>query len=163
MSKALVIDFLYLDLEVCQRCQGTEQALSLALSEITKQLKHEGYEITLHKINVKSLALAHKHRFLSSPTIRVNGRDLTKDLKESLCEDCGTLCGDQVDCRVWIYQGQTYTTPPSEMIKEAILNSLNDSSPIEPAPYECPSNLIRYFEGLSHKQEAAPTIHLKHL
>lgn len=163
MSKALVIDFLYLDLEVCRRCQGTEQALSVALNDISNQLIKDGFEIILNKVNVTSLALANKYRFISSPTIRVNGHDLSKDLKESLCEDCGTLCNDRVDCRVWIYEGQTYTTPPTAMIKEAILNSLNDSSSIDLAPYTCPANLMRYFEGLSHKKESAPTIHLKHL
>lgn len=163
MVKLLVIDFLYLDLEVCRRCQGTEHVLSMVLEELSEQLRADGYEITLNKVNVNSLALANKHHFVSSPTIRVNGRDLSNQLVESHCDDCGTLCGDSVDCRVWIYQGQPHTTPPIEMIREALMSSLDDPSRLVELPYDCPPNLKRYYEGLSQKKETYPSIHLKHL
>lgn len=163
MNRMLIIEFLYLDLSVCQRCQSTEQSLMSALDELSDQLRQEGFTITLHKININTANLAIKHRFVSSPTIRVNGSDIAESLVETLCEDCGTLCGDQVNCRMWSYQSQTFSSPPIDMIKEAVMKSLEDSSPIEMVPYVLPKNLELYFEGLSHKEEAYPTITLKHL
>lgn len=159
-SSTIVIDFLYLDLEVCQRCQSTEQVLLKALEELTDQFKQEGYEMTLNTINVNSADLAIRHRFVSSPTIRVNQHDIADVLSESTCEDCGTLCGSTVTCRTWIHQGQAYAVPPLALIKEAVLNALKDSSPLEEKPYQLPENLKRYYEGLSHKDKAYPTIHV---
>jgi len=71
-----VIDFLYLDLSVCTRCQGTDQSLEDALAEVSGLLGAAGAEVIVNKINVTSEELAIQHRFVSSPTIRVNGRDI---------------------------------------------------------------------------------------
>ena len=38
-KKNLVIDFLYLDLGVCTRCQGTEKSLDDAITEVSGVLK----------------------------------------------------------------------------------------------------------------------------
>lgn len=163
MNKNLIIDFFYLDLSICQRCQSTEQSLMSALDELSDQLRQQGFTITLNKVNILSASLAIKHRFISSPTIRVNERDIAGELVETVCEDCGTLCGDQVNCRMWSYQGQSFSSPPVEMIKEAVLTSLEDPSPIETDPYVLPENLKLYFDGLSHKEDSYPTITLKRL
>jgi hypothetical protein len=50
------------------------------------------------------------------------------EAKESLCESCGDLCGDEVDCRVWIYNGKEYNVPPKAMIIDAILREIYGSS-----------------------------------
>ncbi len=162
MTQAIIVDFLYLDLSVCARCQGTESALMTALETLSQEWRQEGISIRLNKINVTRAELAIKTRFVSSPTIRVNGRDIADTLMENVCQDCGSLCGDQVTCRVWTYHGETLTTPPVELLKELILKSLEDSSSIESKPYVMPENLKVYYDGLSHKDQG-PTITLKHL
>jgi len=141
------IDFLYLDLSTCTRCQGTDRSLEEALDEVSQVLKATGTEVVVNKINITSEELAIKHRFVSSPTIRVNGRDIQMEVKESLCESCGDLCGEDVDCRVWVYEGEEYTVPPKAMIIEAILNAVfgrQDSGPAE-QPYVLPENLKRFY------------------
>jgi len=120
-KKHIVIDFLYLDLSVCTRCQGTDTSLDEAINEVSRILEMTGTEVVVNKINVTSEELAIAHKFISSPTIRVNGHDIQINVKESLCEYCGDLCGDEVDCRVWVYQGKEYSVPPKAMIIEAIL------------------------------------------
>ena len=162
MSQPILIEFLFLDLSVCQRCQSTESALMTALESLSEQLSQDGYTIDLRKINVNTARLTIQHRFVSSPTIRVNGRDLSNKLEETLCEDCGSLCGDQVTCRVWHYQGQQYSYPPVDMIKEAVLTSLEDHSPIVLTPDVLPDNLKTYYAGLSHQLQG-PTMTLTHL
>ena len=44
-KKKIVIDFLYLDLSVCERCQCTESSLENAINEVSSVLKSAGFEI----------------------------------------------------------------------------------------------------------------------
>lgn len=155
-KRSIVIDFLFLDLSVCTRCQGTDTSLDEALAEVSKVLEATGVNVVVNKINVTDEKLAVKHKFVSSPTIRVNGNDIQMDVKESLCESCGDLCGDDVDCRVWVYQGKEYTVPPKAMIIEAILKEVyggvrgNDFTEQE---YVLPENLRNFYKAKEHKDK----------
>lgn len=152
-KRRIIIDFLYLDLSICTRCQGTDTSLDDALKEVSKVLEATGVEVVVNKINVTSEELAIAHKFVSSPTIRVNGRDIQMEVKESLCESCGDLCGDGVDCRVWVYQGEEYTVPPSAIIIEAILKEVyggNDNKQ-EQQEYVIPENLKRFYAAMKVK------------
>ena len=91
-KRQIIIDFLYLDLSVCKRCQGTETNLEDAVNEVSTVLRTAGFDIVVNKININSRELAIEHHFLSSPTIRVNGRDIALEVKESSCKECGDLC-----------------------------------------------------------------------
>lgn len=153
--RQLVIDFLYLDLSVCTRCQGTDSSLDEALNEVSKVLEATGIEVVLNKVNVNSEELAVAYKFLSSPTIRVNGHDIQMEIKESLCESCGDLCGDEVDCRVWVYQGKEYTVPPKAMIIEAILKEVyggNQGSKNGEIEYVMPENLKHFYTVMESKK-----------
>ena len=151
-KKVITIDFLYLDLSVCTRCNGTDESLEQALSEVGTVLRSTGAEVVVHKINVINEELAFKHRFLSSPTIRVNGKDIQLEIKESTCESCGDLCGEDVDCRIWVYQGAEYTAAPKAMIIEAILKEVfGGSAPQEEKPYVLPENLRKYYAAMQNK------------
>lgn len=152
--KKLIIDFLYLDLSVCERCQGTDRSLEEAINEVSKVLESAGIDVIVNKINVNSEELAKKYKFVSSPTIRVNGRDIQMDVKESLCESCGDLCGDDVDCRVWVYQGKEYNSPPKAMIIESILKEVyggNSSIDSEEKEYIMPDNLKKFYAAMKAK------------
>jgi O-phosphoseryl-tRNA(Cys) synthetase len=152
-KKRIVIDLLFLDLSVCTRCQGADTSLDDALADVSKVLEATGVEVLVNKVHVLSEELAKEYQFVSSPTIRVNGRDIQMEVKESLCESCGDLCGDDVDCRVWVYQGQEYTVPPKAMITEAILQEVygsNDKKE-EKQEYIIPENLKRFYETMKKK------------
>ncbi|WP_461392643.1 DUF2703 domain-containing protein [Desulfosporosinus fructosivorans] len=84
---------------------------------------------------------------------RVNERDIQMDVKESLCESCGDLCGDEVDCRVWVYQGNEYTIPPKAMIIEALLKEVyGGSNDEQKAPeYFMPDNLKKFYDAMKNK------------
>jgi hypothetical protein len=155
-KRVIIIDFLYLDLSVCTRCQGTDSSLDEALSEVSKLLEATGIKVVLNKINVTSEEFAETYKFKSSPTIRINGQDIQMDVKESLCESCGDLCGDEVDCRVWVYQGKEYTEPPKAMIIEAILKEIyggeKGSSHIAEQEYVMPENLKQFYVAMKNKK-----------
>ena len=136
-SKKLEIDFLYLDLTACGRCQATDKVLDEALDELREELKGVK-ELTVNKIRIKSDEEAKKHGFVRSPTIKINGVDieevLTGKLKVtySYCEPCSRVCGEScseatgggTNCRTFEHNGKTYNSPPKEMIKDAIRKTL---------------------------------------
>lgn len=122
--RQLKIEFLYLDLDVCTRCQGSETNLEEALVEVSTLLKAAGIQTTLQKTHVQSLEQAQVLGFVSSPTIRLNGQDIQLELKENACPSCSELSGTPTNCRIWIYQGQEYSVPPKAMIIDAILRAV---------------------------------------
>ncbi len=154
-KKKVVIDFLYLDLSVCERCQGTESNLDSALNELSAVLQAAGYQVEVNKINITSPELAVKYEFLSSPTIRVNGRDIAMKVTETVCKDCGDLCGSDTVCRSWVYEGIEHSEPPKAMIVEAVLKEVFDSAekPAAKEAYALPQNLAEFFAGLALKKK----------
>ncbi|GAA0717038.1 hypothetical protein GCM10008905_02200 [Clostridium malenominatum] len=153
-KKIITIDFLYLDLSVCERCQGAENNLDKAIDEVSGVLKAAGFEIIVNKINVISKELAIKYEFLSSPTIRINGNDIELEVKESSCKECGDLCGDDVDCRIWMHEGVEYNEPPKEMIINAILKEVygdRKADTVKKGEYVLPYDLQVFFDGLNNK------------
>ena len=159
-KKEIKIDFLYLDLTVCERCQGAESNLDAAIRDVSAVLKAAGFSIHVNSVNITTRELANEYRFLSSPTIRINGKDIALEVKESLCEDCGELCGDAVDCRVWSYQGEEYTEAPREMIVNAILKEIygehkseySDNMPAD--EYVMPEKLSHFFNLIEARMES---------
>lgn len=109
----------------------------------------------VEKIHVQSEEQARKLKFVSSPTIRLNGRDIQLEVKESICEPCGDVAGESIDCRVWTWQGQEYTAPPKGMIIEAMLREVYGGATEQPhaAPpvQDVPDNLKRFFAGKQKK------------
>lgn len=66
-------------------CVGTDRNLESALDLAREVLEATGVEVEVNKIHVESAGQARELRFVSSPTIRVNGCDLAFELKESAC------------------------------------------------------------------------------
>lgn len=132
-NKKLEIDFLYLDLSTCDRCQATDKVLDEALDELRGELKYLK-ELTVKKIKILNDKEAKKYNFVRSPTIKLNGVDIEKiltgelEIKDNYCESCAGICkgsclevtGGGTQCRIVEYKGKTYETVPKEMIEDAI-------------------------------------------
>lgn len=146
----LDIDLMYIDLSVCDRCQGTEQNLDEAIASVEPLLKSAGYSVNLNKILVESEEQARELQFVTSPTIRINGRDIQLEATESHCSSCSSLVEDEpIDCRSWEYKGESFDAPPTAMIIEAIVMHVFDAAPHEDKEktesYQVPENLKRFF------------------
>ena len=87
-KKQIDIEILYVDIESCRRCKGTDANLATALEMAQVLIDAAGAEVMVRKILVTSEQMAAELGFVSSPTIRVNGVDVDVDLRESRCEDC---------------------------------------------------------------------------
>ncbi|UCH51364.1 MAG: DUF2703 domain-containing protein, partial [Chloroflexota bacterium] len=148
-EKNIDIELLYLDLSVCGPCQGTEATFDEAISEVRPVLQDTGFYITVTKTLVENETQAQNLGFVSSPTIRINGHDIQPEVREDLCNSCSSLCGDDVNCRVWVYEGKEYWAPPKAMIIEAIMSEAYGGTKQNvktPTPsIELPDNLKRFF------------------
>lgn len=153
VGRRINIDFLYLDLSVCTRCQGADTSLDDALNDVSKVLETTGVEVVVNKVNILSEEQAIKYQFVSSPTIRINGRDIKMEVKENICESCGDLCGDTVDCRIWVYNGNEYTVPPKAMVVESILREVyggkNHKEEKLNGTFVLPDNLKKFFRAIN--------------
>lgn len=158
--RTLTIELLALDLETCGRCTGTGSNLDAAIATVAQVLSEADVELTVRKTVVTSVLQAERLRFESSPTIRINGRDIAFELRESSCGDiCG--CEGQVDCRVWVWQGKEHVEAPKALIVDAILRAYGQAW--EPAPkpargYRVPENLRMFFDAKSKNAGAGSVL-----
>lgn len=151
--KVVKIDYLYLDLNTCDRCVGTDAVLEKVIKELAPAFKLAGYRISYKKTEIATRQDAIANRFVSSPTIRVNGIDICSEVKESDCGCCGEISGTQVDCRVFEYNGKLYNIPPQAMLAEAILKKAFASKKENSSEtYELPENLKKFFAGKKTKK-----------
>jgi hypothetical protein len=157
--RTVEIDFFYLDLDTCSRCVGSDKSLREALDALQPVLKASGVEVALRKTLVETEDQARALRFVSSPTIRINGRDIAGELKETSCADCGELCACEgaIDCRVWLYRGEEHNEAPVGLIIDAVLGEVYGGQPVaaEASPYDdVPDNLKGFFAGRSAREAA---------
>jgi hypothetical protein len=112
-----------------------------------------GIDLKYQAIVVQSEDEAKQHALVSSPTIRINGRDIAQDIRESVCESCGDLTDNNtvVDCREWHYRGKVYSSAPLPMLLEVIMGAMlnfDQEPPVTPARLEeLPENLKAYFQN----------------
>ncbi|MGN0743023.1 MAG: DUF2703 domain-containing protein, partial [Candidatus Fimadaptatus sp.] len=151
----LLIEYLYLDLHTCERCIGTDAVLDEVISALRPALELAGYAVDYRKREMATPELAEQYRFLSSPTIRVNGRDIFGTVQESGCSCCGEIAGADVNCRVFEYEGGLHEVPSREMLANAILLSLSAQPECGCGEYELPQNLRRFYAGKARKAGAA--------
>lgn len=152
MKNKVHIEYLFLDLKTCDRCMGTDQVLEEVVEAIMPALELAGYPVEYRKIEISTPELAAQYRFLSSPTICVNGQDICPTVQENGCGCCSQISGTDVDCRVFEYEGQTYEVPPKAMLAEAILRSV--FAPVSSSDCDCytlPENLKTFFDGKANK------------
>ena len=163
-SRTVEVDFLYLDLATCTRCRASDATLDAAVEAVRPALDPLGVGVEVSKTLVETEGQARALGFVSSPTIRVNGRDIAGELIESSCQECGELCGSEggVDCRVWDYRGVRHNEAPTGLIVEAILAEIGRSSsarseetPEATPPGDVPENLKLFFAGTGAAGEAA--------
>jgi hypothetical protein len=146
----LEVEFLYLDRTVCERCKGTEEVLKEAVEEARRILEPTGVVVSLKMTHVMTGEQAMALGFVSSPTVRVMGRDAAFDVKENRCTSCGDLSGCDITCRIWAWQGMEYSVPPKAMLLDAILRDayLHPGERLAPAPLkELPANLQKFFNA----------------
>jgi hypothetical protein len=150
-KKIMQVDLIVIDLSTCQRCVPTGDQLREAVRLLTPVGEALGIELRYGEMVVQTPEEARNVALLSSPTIRINGRDIAQDIRESLCESCGDLTDNNtaVDCREWHYKGKVYSAAPIPMLIESVMQAMlkiDEIPPLATAPIlDLPENLKRYF------------------
>jgi len=150
---SLTIELLVVDLETCARCVPTGVQLVEAVKLLVPVAKVLGIELVEKTTVVATPEEAMRRALVSSPTIRINGRDIAQDIRESHCESCGDIAGGgvSIDCREWHYKGKIYASSPLPLLLEAIMEAMLeiDNLPmVEPEPIKVlPENLTRFYAG----------------
>lgn len=141
------VEFLYLDLDDCARCGDTEANLLSALDIARGRLEGHGVAVEFDRVHVTGAEVAVRHRFLSSPTVRVDGRDIAGTLIESSCEADACRCADgaPIDCRDWRWDGEIHPVPPVALLVEAIVAPSPDDPAGDAGSYTMPENLRAFF------------------
>ena len=152
-KKTVIVDHLFLDLSVCDRCQGTDERVALAVERCRPVLAACGYNLVLNQIEIEDEALAERYRFYSSPTVRVNGVDVCPSVEENDCDCCREISDYDVKCRVFPFNGTFYEKPPTDMLVANIVNTvIKELKPErDDSPYVLPENLAGFFEGKRKK------------
>lgn len=149
--RRLNIELLVIDLESCARCVPTGEQLRIAIQTVAPTADALDIGLTYRETVVQTAEEAKARALLSSPTIRINGRDIDQDISESECESCGDLTENDVtvDCREWHYRGEVYSAAPLPFLVETLMDALlkvDERPPVTPEPLaELPENLARYF------------------
>lgn len=156
--KTLTIELLALDLTVCDRCGGTLANLREALRAVRPALRELDIEPSLKEVLVASEEDAERLRFVSSPTIRIDGRDVTGMVRESVCGACTEVSGaeEDVECRIWPWRGKTYDAAPVGQIVEAILAAALSIEAEREAPEwrGVPGNIRSFLRAKARKSAA---------
>ncbi len=146
-EKKVVVEYLYLDLQTCERCIGTDSILDEVMLVLTPALEIAGFTVEYKKVEMNTAEIAIQHKFVSSPTIRVNGHDICQSVAENSCGCCSDISDTDVECRVFEYNGETFEIPPKEMLAEGILRLIFSQFDGGHGKYELPENLKSFFDG----------------
>lgn len=102
---------------------------------VRESLRELGIKAKLEEILIDTDEKAKKYKFLGSPTVRVNGKDVQGEIRKGQCLPCEELAGItkgttefvkqecRCGCRIYFYRGKQYPYPPRGMVKEAIKES----------------------------------------
>ncbi len=157
--KEITIDYLYLDLNTCDRCVGTDEVLDGVLDVLEPALQLAGYKVVRRKTEMSTAEIAAEYQFLSSPTIRVNSKDICLTVEENDCGCCSDIAGCDVECRVFRYEDEVYEIPPKEMLANAILKTLfSDNVDITNTAYIMPENLKEFYASKNNNKNGEFTM-----
>ena len=97
-----------------------------AAAELARWLDGAAYAVSTRIVQLTSAEQARRLGIVSSPTVRVNGRDVALGVEEHACGTCSDLAKAPVSCRTYLWQGQRYDHPPVPLIVAAVRERLED-------------------------------------
>lgn len=110
---SLVIEILYFE-----GCPTHAQARE----RVEQVLRDERQKAQISVIAIISMEDARAQRFIGSPTIRINGRDVEKKARDS--RDFG------YGCRIYMDEGRPRGLPSVQTIREALIEALAEGSTV---------------------------------
>ncbi len=153
VRKKLLLEYLYLDLQTCERCMSADKVLDSVVELLRPVMDAAGYRMEYRKILVENEEIAKEYCFRSSPTILLNGEDVFGEIIENDCGCCSDIAGMGIKCRAFPCEGKLLDCPTKAMLLNAILKQLYADSSKEKEDYVLPENLRIFFDGKRKKQK----------
>ena len=151
-KEVVVVDYLYLDLSVCDRCQGTDERVARAVEQLRPIMDAAGYNIVMNKVLIEDERIAERFEFVSSPTVRVNGVDICPEVLENECDCCRSISDYDVYCRQFDFNGKLYEVPPVAYIEKRLLEIVFQGERPTYDDYVMPENIRGFLRGKIEKQ-----------
>ena len=158
-QRTVTVELLALDLGECARCTGTLASIESALAIAGPVLDATNTRVVFESRVISSVAQARRARFVTSPTIRVNGADIAPEVVETECGDCSTLCGceDGTLCREWQFDGERFDEAPIGLVLRALMRAaVAEPQSVSPShgqvsehQSDVPENLLNFFAGVA--------------
>lgn len=155
-KEVVIVDYLYLDQSVCDRCQGTDARVAAAVEQVRPIMDMAGYNIVMNKVEIENEYLADRFEFLSSPTVRVNGVDICPKVIENECDCCRTLSSYNVNCRQFDFNGKLYEVPPVAYIVKRLLEIVFTHEKPAYDEYVMPENIRGFLREKYDQSTARP-------
>lgn len=155
-KEVVIVDYLYLDQSVCDRCQGTDARVAAAVELVRPVMDMAGYNIVMNKVEIENEYLADRFEFLSSPTVRVNGVDICPEIIENECDCCRTLSSYDVYCRQFDFNGKLYEVPPVAYIVKRLLEIVFHNEKPAYGEYTMPENIRGFLREKYDQSTARP-------
>lgn len=110
--------------ETCLRCSDTGKTLQKVVSELSNDLKSQGIEINFIETKLSQNEIA------ESNAILFNGKNIEEiitdmNVQENFCLSCSNLIRKETCCRSIEYKGQVFEEIPEDIIKKAILITID--------------------------------------
>lgn len=96
----------------CPYCLKTKKILRNIIKEL-------GLNVKVKEILIDTDEKAIRYKFVGSPTVRINGKDIQEIVTKQFCKPCSDMSDVCTTCRIYSFKGKIYYYPPKEMIKEA--------------------------------------------
>ena len=91
-----------------------------ALKYLEEIIKEKKLDVPVKMVKIKSDDGAVKHKFLGSPTIKINGQDIDPNAQEAEIFS--------MRCRLYLEDGKLMELPSKKMIRHAIEKSIQETS-----------------------------------
>lgn len=155
-KEVVIVDYLYLDQSICDRCQGTDARVAKAVELVRPILDMAGYNIVMNKVEIENEYLADRFEFLSSPTVRVNGVDICPEVIENECDCCRSLSSYDVYCRQFDFNGKLYEVPPTAYVVKRLLEIVFHGEKPAYDEYVMPENIRGFLREKYDQSNARP-------
>jgi len=100
VPRAIEIELLALDLTSCTRCVGTLENIERAIDTVRPVLEVTGAQVNVRRLVIESEEQARQYRFVTSPTVRINGKDIAFSRPLKASATLARTCADATKARI---------------------------------------------------------------
>lgn len=132
------IDYIEVDMPsaertACGACDDARSRLDKAIASVSPELGRLGVVPKIRHLKVRTLREAELLKVRGSPSIRIGRLDLYPEHS-----------GENGETRIWRWQGREFSTPPLEMLTQALLRIAANTDELTEGNYNVPAYFLKF-------------------